>query len=72
MYPPKRAFMLDSCKREVEKFTSKGSLSYRSSSKSAQKQFNIFLENLRVIINTKSDDAIRKFNCMADRIDFCY
>ena len=72
VYPPKHSFMLDSCKREVEEFTGKGSSSYSFNSKSAQRQFDTFLENLREIINRKSDDAIRKFNCMADRNDFCF
>jgi hypothetical protein len=72
VYVPKGDFGLSFCKEDVEKFVGKGYsvLSYRS--KSAQKQYDTYVENLRRKASDKIDEAVRKFNCKARGESVCF
>lgn len=70
-FAPKTKYDLDKCRREVEIFTGNSSFGHSLYSKSAQAQYDTYLRNLRFEIDSKIDDAIRKFNCFANGEKFC-
>jgi hypothetical protein len=41
-------------------------LNYSLDVSPAQKQYDTFLRNLKSVLNDKANDAIRKFNCIAE------
>lgn len=70
-FAPKMAYQLDDCLRQVEVFTGKGFLSYRLDANSAQEQYDRYLQDLKRVASQKADDAVRKFNCLAERQKYC-
>ena len=70
-FAPKRVYQLDDCRDQVELFTGKAIRSYSLNAASAQGQYDTFLRNLRWVLDRKSDDAISKFNCIAEGRSYC-
>lgn len=72
-FAPKRAYRLDDCREQVEVFLGKARTSYSWSSDahSAQEQYDTYVRNLRYVIDQKRNDAVRKFNCMAEGNTYC-
>lgn len=71
-FAPDRAYELADCKKQVETFTGKKSYGYSLNAKSAQGQYDEYMDNLRAEIDRKIDEAVRKFNCYARGDKFCY
>lgn len=70
-FAPKRTYELVRCREQVEVFTGMKSKSYRFDAAPAQEQYDTYLRNLRRVLDRKADDAIRKFNCMAEGSRYC-
>lgn len=71
-FAPKRQYQLEDCREQVEVFTGKAILSSSFNATSAQEQYETYLRNLRWIIDQKANDAISKFNCIAEGRKNCF
>lgn len=70
-FAPKRAYQVDDCREQVEVFMGKASLSHSLNATSAQDQYNTYLRNLRWVLDQKANDAVSKFNCIAEGRKYC-
>lgn len=70
-FAPKREYQLGDCKKQVEIFAGEGAFGYSMNARSAQKQYDTYMRNLRFELEQSLDDAVRKFNCYANGNDFC-
>jgi hypothetical protein len=68
-FAPTRKFQLGACKKDVDVFLGK-SLMPRFS-RSAKNQYDNYMQSLRSVLDRKSNEAVRKFNCMAQGQRFC-
>jgi hypothetical protein len=68
---PKYKYQIEECKQQVDIFTGKDSFKFSLDVSPAQKQYDTYLKNLKSVLNNKADDAIRKFNCLAEGGEIC-
>jgi len=71
-FAPKRKYELESCKEQVEIFTDRKSYGYSMNAKSAQSQYDTYMDNLRNELDKRVNDAVRKFNCFASGDKYCF
>lgn len=70
-FAPNDTYQLDDCRKQVDVFIGKSRLSHSIYAASAQDQYDTYLGNLKWILNQKADNAVNKFNCIAERRRFC-
>lgn len=70
-YPPQNIYMLEMCLENIDTFKRKSSLTSGVSTISAQVQYDKYMNNLRYVLDEKANQAISKFNCVAEGRDFC-
>lgn len=68
---PKYIYKLDDCREQVKMFTGKGDFSYSFRAKSAQDQYDIYLKNLKRVLDQKANEVISKFNCISKGSKYC-
>ncbi len=71
-FSPKRAYVLEDCRKQVEVFMGKRMLTNSFDAAPAQDQYATYLRNLRRVLDRKADDAVRKFNCLAESRGVCF
>ena len=70
-FAPKESFDLHDCRRQMQIFMGETKQTYSLSAVSAQVQYDTYQQNLRQKLDRSADDAIRKFNCVAERRTNC-
>lgn len=70
-FAPKRRYQLDDCREQVEVFMGKGILSSSFNATSVQEQYDTYLRNLQWVLDQKANDAVSKFNCIAEGRKYC-
>lgn len=70
-FAPKRKYLLDDCREQVKVFMGKGFLSSSINATSAQEQYDTYLRNLRWVLDQKANEAVAKFNCIAEGNKLC-
>jgi hypothetical protein len=68
---PKREYRLEDCREQVRVFAGENVLGQSLYAKSAQEQFDTYMRNLKRVLEDKADEAVEKFNCMAEGRQFC-
>lgn len=71
-FAPSMAYQLDDCREQVEVFTDKAIFGHSFNAASAKNQHDTYLNNLRWVLEEKAQDAVRKFNCIAERQKYCF
>ncbi len=71
-FAPKMAYQLDNCREQVEVFMGKTFLSRSLNATSAQDQYDTYLRNLKWVLDQKANDAVSKFNCIAEGRKYCF
>ena len=71
-FAPKQSYQLDSCREQVGVFTGDIGQRLSSDAASAREQYDTYLQNLRRVLDKKAEDAVRKFNCLADGKKYCF
>lgn len=71
-FAPKKAYQLDDCREQVEVFMGKTFLSRSLDATSAQYQYDTYLRNLKRVLDQKANDAVSKFNCIAEGRTHCF
>ena len=70
-FAPKEKYQLSRCKEQVEIFTGDEVFGYSMDAKAAQEQYDTYMRNLRDEVERRLNDAISKFNCIADGNSYC-
>lgn len=70
-FAPKTTYQLDDCRNQVQVFMGKTFFARSMNASSAQEQYDTYLRNLNRVLDAKSNDAISKFNCIAERRTYC-
>lgn len=71
-FAPKSAYQLDDCRQQVDVFIGKSTFFHSLDAASAHNQYYTYLVNLRQIIDRKTEEAVSKFNCLAEGRRYCY